>query len=319
VTDGQLVLREARGDADLATLVAITLAVTPDEPNSLENLRWADATYPGATRLLAELDGRPVGAATVGRIYVLPDDFDAFWATITVLPDARRRGIGGALLVAVSDRARAAGKHALHIPASEGRPDGIDFLCRRGFAEYERSKVVRLEIDGLEPPRIEPPAGVSLTTLAARPDLVEDVHAVAVEAFADIPGGDEPTAPGDLAEFIARDVDRPSVPTDAFFVAIDDATGSAVGYASLLLLPGRSDAAWHDMTAVLRAWRGRGLALALKHATIGWAIANGLTELVTGNDIQNAPMRAVNARLGYRPTPDRLVLRGPLFDGMMEP
>jgi hypothetical protein len=33
------------------------------------------------------------------------------------------------------------------------------------------------------------------------------VNAVAVEAFADIPGG-EPTAPGDLEEFW-RDVDRP--------------------------------------------------------------------------------------------------------------
>jgi mycothiol synthase len=318
VTDGHLVIREARDDADLATLAAITVAVTPDEPNSLDNLRWADATYPGATRLLAELDGRAVGAATVGRIYVLPADFDGFWATIVVLPDARRRGIGGALLASVSDRARAAGKHALHLPASEGRPEGIAFLTRRGFVEYERSKVVRLELDGLEPPAVEPPAGVSLTTLAARPDLVEGVHAVAVEAFADIPGGDEPTAAGDLAEFVARDVERPSIPQDAFFVAVDDATEGVVGYASLLLLPGRSDAAWHDMTAVVRAWRGRGLALALKHATIGWAIANGLTELVTGNDIHNAPMRAVNARLGYRPTPDRLVMRGPLFDGKMD-
>jgi RimJ/RimL family protein N-acetyltransferase len=72
------------------------------------------------------------------------------------------------------------------------------------------------------------------------------------------------------------------------------------------------------MTAVVRAWRGRGLALALKHAAIGWAIANGLTELVTGNDVDNAPMRAINAKLGYRPTPDRLVLRGPLFDGIMD-
>ena len=39
---------------------------------------------------------------------------------------------------------------------------------------------------------------------------------------------------------------------------------------------------------------------------------------MTGNDIDNAPMRAVNARLGYRPTPDLLAMRGPLFDGMMD-
>ena len=28
-------------------------------------------------------------------------------------------------------------------------------------------------------------------------------------------------------------------------------------------------------------------------------------------------MRAVNARLGYRPLPDNVILRGPLFDGIM--
>ena len=41
-------------------------------------------------------------------------------------------------------------------------------------------------------------------------------------------------------------------------------------------------------------------------------------ELRTGNDVDNAPMRAVNARLGYEPMPDLLTMRGPVFDGMMD-
>jgi GNAT superfamily N-acetyltransferase len=71
------------------------------------------------------------------------------------------------------------------------------------------------------------------------------------------------------------------------------------------------------MTAVLRAFRGRGIASALKLATIAWAIEHGLAVLETGNDEANAPMRAVNARLGYGPMPDEIAMRGPLFDGMM--
>jgi GNAT superfamily N-acetyltransferase len=125
---------------------------------------------------------------------------------------------------------------------------------------------------------------------------------------------------GELAEFRARDVDRPSIPKDGFFVAVDEATGRVVGYASLILVPGQANRkAWHDMTAVLRSWRGRGLATALKRATIGWAIENGIEVLITGNDVGNAPMRAVNARLGYRPLPDLLTMRGPLFGGIMTP
>ena len=100
-------------------------------------------------------------------------------------------------------------------------------------------------------------------------------------------------------------------------IALETASGRVIGYASLLMLPGQTRVAWHDMTAVVRAWRGRGLAGALKRATIGWAIANGLDTLETGNDVDNAAMRAVNARLGYQPAPDDVILRGPLFGGMM--
>jgi hypothetical protein len=48
----------------------------------------------------------------------------------------------------------------------------------------------------------------------------------------------------------------------------------------------------------------------LKRATIAWAIANGLEALETGNDDANGPMRAVNARLGYKPLPDEVTMRG---------
>ena len=76
------------------------------------------------------------------------------------------------------------------------------------------------------------------------------VHAVAIAAFPDIPGGGEPVAAGDLTEFRARDVDRPSIPPGGFAVAIETSTGRVVGYASLLFLPGSTTVAWHDMTAV---------------------------------------------------------------------
>ena len=115
----------------------------------------------------------------------------------------------------------------------------------------------------------------------------------------------------------ARDVDRAPIPKDAFFVAVETASGRAVGYASLFMLPGSTTTAYHDMTAVLRAFRGRGIARELKRATVAWAIDHGLTTLETGNDEDNAPIRALNARLGYQPRPDEVIMRGPLFGGMM--
>jgi len=310
-------IRAVTGEADLRRLAAVVNATSPEDPTDLDEIRWSDATYPGTIRLLAELDDRAVGAATVGRIYMYPPDYPAFWGSIGVLSAARRQGIGEQLLRGISDAARAAGKTELHLRCVEDRPEGIDFLVHRGFVELDRSKTVYLELAGLTPPIVATPSGITFTTLAERPDLVAGVHAVALETFADIPGGDDPMAAGDLAEFRARDVDRAAIPKDAFVVAVETETGRVVGYASLSFLPGSTTRAWHDMTAIMRAFRGRGIARELKHATIAWALANGLTTLETGNDEGNAPMRAVNARLGYRPLPDELTMRGPLFGGIM--
>ena len=312
-----LVIRAVTKDEDLEVLAGIVNATTPEDPTTLDEIQWGDATYPGSTHFIAELDGRAVGAATVGRIYMYPPEYPASWGFIGVLPEARRQGIGERLLRSISEAAHAAGKAGLHLACNDDRPAGIEFLVHRGFTELERSKSAKLDLTGVPVPIVAAPPGIELTTLAARPDLVEGVHQVAIEAFDDIPGGDEPMAVGDLAEFRARDVDRALIPKDAFFVALDAASGRVVGYASLMMLPGSTTRAYHDMTAVVRAFRGRGIASALKLATIAWAIEHGLAVLETGNDESNAPMRAVNARLGYVPMPDEIAMRGPLFDGIM--
>ena len=105
------------------------------------------------------------------------------------------------------------------------RPDGVDFLVHRGFREYERSKTVRLELAGLTAPAVDLPAGVSLTTLAERPDLIEGVHAVAVEAFADIPGGDDPDGGRRPRRVPGAGCGSAVDPARGFFIATDDATG----------------------------------------------------------------------------------------------
>ncbi len=312
-------IRPATSETDLATLVGLTNAVTSDDPMSLEELRWADETYPGTARFLATLAGRDVGAATVGRIYIYPPEHPSLWMTLVVEPEAQRRGVGSALLAAVSAHAASIGKTGFEARVTASRPASIAYLEHRGFVEVERSKAVALALAGRSMPDVAMPDGVVLTDLAQGPDLVAGVHEVALEAFPDIPGGDTEMAVGDLAEFRARDVDRPGMPPEAFMVAVDEASGAVVGYASLMFAPGSTTVAWHDMTAVRRAWRGRGLATALKLATIRWAIEHGLTTLETGNDESNAGMRAVNRRLGYEPLPDEIFLRGPLLSASGDP
>ena len=61
-----------------------------------------------------------------------------------------------------------------------------------------------------------------------------------------------------------------------------------------------------------RAWRGRGIAGALKRAQIAWAKQAGYEQLVTNNEERNVPIRRLNERLGYKPFEGRTLLRGPI-------
>ena len=100
--------------------------------------------------------------------------------------------------------------------------------------------------------------------------------------------------------------DRP----EATFVAV--ARDEVIGYAKFSLTGAQPVTAHHDLTGVKRAWRGRGVARALKATQIGWAKANGFEELRTRNDERNAPIRHLNLEFGYRPAIGRIYVRGPL-------
>jgi GNAT superfamily N-acetyltransferase len=305
---------DASDEVRLRAYMAIRNTAMPDSPDSLDQVSWEQKTYPGeVTRLLAEDDdGIAIGTASTGRIWMHERTYERFWLGIWVPREARRRGIGSALYAAASDVARAAGKTGFQTGFSEAHAEGHRFLANRGFVETDRAKVVRLDLAGVHVPQATPPAGIRLVTLAQRPDLVPGVHAVATDAFPDIPSSDRPIDVGELEEFAARDVHRAGIPQDGFFVALDEGTGEVAGYASLMYEPGSTTVAYHDMTAVARAYRGRGIATALKRATIAWAATHGIEALETGNDQANAPMRAVNAAIGYRPLPDWIGLQGPL-------
>jgi GNAT superfamily N-acetyltransferase len=79
---------------------------------------------------------------------------------------------------------------------------------------------------------------------------------------------------------MAHHMQRPTDSPEATFIAL--AGEEVAGFAKLSLTA--PAAAGHAMTAVKRAWRGRGIARALKAAEINWALANGYTELHTSNE-----------------------------------
>ncbi len=297
------------GEADLPAVAALMYETAPEMALTAEELAHEDTLTPGGRRFVAEVDGELAGLGVASSFYAREPEFEGSWTTLQVREPFRGRGLGSALLARVAEHAAVLGKGSLHMWTSEGRPEAGPWLARRGFVEHERAKYVALPLAGLEPPAAAPPPGVELTTLAARPGLVEGIYAASLEAEADIPTAD-PYVALPIEQWRTFAVDRPDLPHDGCVVAL--AGDEVVGWANMGLPAARPGVAYHNMTGVRRAWRGRGVAGALKRATLAWAIAERLDELETENDEANAPMRAINRRLGYRPLPDRVLMRAPL-------
>ena len=200
-----------------------------------------------------------------------------------------------------SAAARELGKSGLEVWTTEATPDVVAFFEARGYEEVRR--YLRLALDVASAPDPGDPAW-ELTTLAARPELDRAAYELAVVTHTDQPGREDAVLP----EFdVWRGWAVESTPPEAFVIALAD--GEPIGFANLVV---DGDEGYHGMTAVLREWRGRGVAEAIKRAQIRWAKARGLRVLRTANEVRIAAIRRINERYGYTPEPAEIVLRGPL-------
>jgi GNAT superfamily N-acetyltransferase len=257
---------------------------------------------------LAWLDGEPVGS---GFVAIQPQRPDVGHTGVTVLPTARNRGLGTALYREVSRWCAAQDLETIEAPVEEDDDASLEYASRRGFVEVERNGRMILDLTELEPPPLDPPAGIEILTWAERPELAQGIYGVAAEAYADVPGAEnEEMEPFEdwLAHDMRGSADRP----EATFVAV--AGDEVVGYSKFHLTAAQPGVAHHDMTGVKRAWRGRGIAGALKRAQIAWAKQGGYERLETANEMRNTPIRRLNERLGYRAAPGRVLMRGPLAE-----
>jgi GNAT superfamily N-acetyltransferase len=94
------------------------------------------------------------------------------------------------------------------------------------------------------------------------------MYEVDLETHPDIPGFED-VAVEPFEDWMAHHMRRPADSPEATFIAL--AGEEVVGFAKLSLTA--PAAAGHAMTAVKRAWRGRGIAGALKATEINWATA----------------------------------------------
>ena len=254
--------------------------------------------------LLADLDDETVGAGYALTGWHTPPHRGI--GAALVVPGARGRGVGDRLRAELERWSAERGITELEGPIAEDDDASIAWASARGYEEAGRNSRMVLDLTGVSAPAVEPPPGVEIVTWAERLELADGLWQVAREAAPDIPGEEE-TDVGELEEWLDRDMrgsgDRP----EAVFVAVEG--GEVLGYAKLSFSDETTERAFHDLTGVKRAHRGRGIAAVLKAAQIAWAKENGFDSLQTSNEVRNAPIRHLNAKHGYVLEPGVVIVR----------
>jgi mycothiol synthase len=278
-------IRRAESDADLEAWRGVRIAVLPNERTmTVAEMRAAKTAE--QLHLLAEDAGVVVGcgftdrSSAGNRAFVAP----------RVLPEARRKGVGTALLRALVAHAGTLKVEKLTASVNASNGGAIAFAERFGFEEAER-QVEQVKVLGNEPAP-DFPAGVEIVTIAERPELLREAYPLAAEqGYADMA---MPWAVMvKLDEWLREEATHPA----GSFVALAD--GEIVGFSGLMRDSDQPHRAEDGLTVVRRDWRRRGLATALKRAELAWAAVNGLREVYTWTQRGNDGMRAVNERLGY--------------------
>jgi len=295
------------GPDELERWLAVATAVRPDRAGSVgdyldwkrqaEDMAWFVASVGGedAGCALAYVGWHSAPGTGTGEAFVLPEH--------------RGAGVGFELYRELADWVQERGCITLETTVAEDDAASLAWADRRGFREIGRTSRLVLDLTAIDAPAVDPPAGVEIVTWAERPDLTRAIYEVACEAYPDEPGSE-----GNLMDpyetWLSKDMRGDSDRPEATFIAL--AGGEVAGYAKLSLSSSRTNVVMHDMTGVRRAFRGRGIAGALKRAEIAWAKQAGYEVLETVNDVRNEPIRRLNERHGYTVQPGVVVLHDSL-------
>ncbi|HEY1391355.1 MAG TPA: GNAT family N-acetyltransferase [Ktedonobacterales bacterium] len=308
-----MLIRPLNTARDFPALAAL-LAVRDPEPPTPELLQEWEGNAPAGLirqRLVAfDERGDADAEAMVGFSDAVSWPWELphqFWISTVVAPDHRRQGLGTQLAEAALAFAREQGATRLAAEVRDNVAEGLRFAERYGFRRDRHIFESRLSMANFDEQqfagavaRVEA-EGIRFLTLADLGDTDtarRKLYNLNAALASDTPGHDGDFMP--FEQFQKTVCSASWYRPDGQIVAVtgDSWVGmAAVGYFA------NTNSMYNMITGVDPAWRGRGIALALKLLAIACARRYGAEYFSTNNDSENAPMLAINRRLGYQPEP----------------
>jgi GNAT superfamily N-acetyltransferase len=293
-------------EADYEVAAAVYTAAYPDYPITAAEMRFNDEhreAHVRFQRLLAEWEGRIVGVAHHDQPSFAYHPRQ-FWLEIGVDPAYRRQGVGGALHEALLAALPPVEPLAVHTDVREDWPDSLRFVEQRGYVETMREWEARLDLRAFDPApyanliarlAAEGITIVSLAEMMAVSGHERVLHALTNELERDVPSPVQ-AAEVSLDHFVEATLKNPNLMAAAYMVALH--AGEPIGVSGVWLNQG-TPVLDTGLTAVRRAYRRRGIALALKVQALSACRALGHETIRTWNATFNEGMLAINHRLGF--------------------
>jgi ribosomal protein S18 acetylase RimI-like enzyme len=308
-----LTIRTAHIDTDVPGITDIIIQSNAEQTDVDEVRNWLQYTSAGRiARHQVCVDEQNTVIGYGNAIHTGSSPANHFDTWIGVNPPFRRQGIGSAVWKVLLEDLKAQGADQLVCEVFEKESAGMAFAEKCGFRIDRHKFHSILDLPTFDETPFLPiiaaleAQGFRFCTLADLPDDLDTqrkYYELNYAAVRDIPG--EFWNFEAYAQFFKeRILGAVWFRREGQILAVDGNT--LAGFASVSLSP-ETQSAYNTTTGVARGYRGRHIGLALKVLAARYAHQSGVRHVITDNDSLNAPILAINRKMGYQPQSGKYV------------
>ena len=236
------------------------------------------------------------------------------YVNLIVKPERRRQGVGSLLYADLEQALAGSGTQALRVDVKDTCPECRAFAEQCGYHERSHLIEMRLDLEGFDDSPYDEiisrlqKEGFTFTSMEALGNdeaAQRQLFHLNLTARMQTMGGDGEPSWKDFADFQTRVCQAEWYKPGGEKLVIDSATGTWAAMSAITRFAG-TDHAYNLFTGVHQAYRGRKLGQAVKVMALRYARqVLGVSEVRTHHITKNAPMLAIDYKLGYELLPGK--------------